>query len=129
GKAKNVIALSKKLIEKFNSQIPENLEDLESLAGVGRKTANVVMNCAFGAPTIGVDTHVFRVSNRIGIVKEKDVLKTEISLLKKIPKEWKQHAHHWLILHGRYVCVARKPKCEICLISDFCISYPKLSKK
>ncbi|MFT6333201.1 MAG: endonuclease-3 [Lentimonas sp.] len=123
GKARNVILLSKTIIEKFNSQIPENLEDLQSLAGVGRKTANVVMNCAFGALTIGVDTHVFRVSNRIGFVNEKDVVKTEIALLKKIPKKWQQHAHHWLILHGRYVCIARKPKCEICPISSFCKAF------
>lgn len=120
GKAKNIIALSKALIEKFHSQIPDNLEDLQSLPGVGRKTANVVMNCAFGASTMAVDTHVFRVSNRIGLVNEKDVLKTEIALLKTIPKKWLNHAHHWLILHGRYVCVARKPKCAICKIEKYC---------
>ena len=119
-KAKNIIALSKILFEKYNSVVPENLEILQSLSGVGRKTANVVLNCAFGHPTIAVDTHVFRVSNRLGIVKEKDVLKTELALLKAIPKKWRQHVHHWLILHGRYVCVARKPKCEICLISNYC---------
>ena len=119
-KAKNVIALSKILFEKYNSVVPENLEILQSLPGVGRKTANVILNCAFGHPTIAVDTHVFRVSNRLGIVKEKDVLKTELALLKAIPKKWQQHAHHWLILHGRYVCIARKPKCETCLISDYC---------
>jgi endonuclease-3 len=120
GKAKNVIALSKILVEKFNSEVPEDLEILQSLPGVGRKTANVVLNCAFGHPTIGVDTHVFRVSNRIGIVNEKDVLKTELALLKNIPKEWQQHAHHWLILHGRYVCTAKKPKCSECKIEEFC---------
>jgi endonuclease-3 len=120
GKAKNVIALSKTLIEKFQSQIPNNLEDLQSLSGVGRKTANVVMNCAFGAPTMAVDTHVFRVSNRIGLTHETDVLKTEIALLKAIPKKWLNHAHHWLILHGRYICVARKPKCMICPIYQYC---------
>jgi endonuclease-3 len=120
GKAKNVIALSKILVEKFNSEVPEDLEILQSLPGVGRKTANVVLNCAFGHSTIGVDTHVFRVSNRIGIVNEKDVLKTELALLKNIPKKWQQHAHHWLILHGRYVCTAKKPKCAECKIKEFC---------
>lgn len=119
-KAKNVIALSKILVEKFNSEVPENLEVLQSLPGVGRKTANVVLNCAFGHPTIGVDTHVFRVSNRIGLVNEKDVLKTELALLKNIPQKWQQHAHHWLILHGRYICTAKKPKCEICPINQYC---------
>ena len=119
-KAKNVIALSKILVEKFNSEVPENLEVLQSLPGVGRKTANVVLNCAFGHPTIGVDTHVFRVSNRIGLVSEKDVLKTELALLKNIPQKWQQHAHHWLILHGRYICTAKKPKCEICPINQYC---------
>jgi len=120
GKAKNVIALSEILVEKFNSEVPENLEILQSLPGVGRKTANVVLNCAFGHPTIGVDTHVFRVSNRIGIVSEKNVLKTELALIKNIPAKWQQNAHHWLILHGRYVCTAKKPKCEICAISQYC---------
>ncbi len=120
GKAKNVIALSKILVEKFNSEVPEDLEILQSLPGVGRKTANVVLNCAFGHPTIAVDTHVFRVSNRIGLVNEKDVLKTELALLKNIPKKWQEHAHHWLILHGRYICIARKPKCLECKIKEFC---------
>jgi endonuclease III len=123
-KAKNVIALSKILLEKFNSQVPESLEILQSLPGVGRKTANVVLNCAFGHPTIGVDTHVFRVSNRIGLANgkniEKDVLKTELALLKNIPKKWQQHTHHWLILHGRYVCTAKKPKCVECKIRELC---------
>ena len=119
-KARNIISLSKILFEKYNSIVPENLEILQSLPGVGRKTANVVLNCAFGHPTIAVDTHVFRVSNRLGIVHEKDVLKTEIALLKTIPKKWQQHAHHWLILHGRYICVARKPKCEICPLNNYC---------
>jgi endonuclease-3 len=122
-KAKNVIALSKILIENYNSEVPENLEILQSLPGVGRKTANVVLNCAFGHPTIAVDTHVFRVSNRIGLVNEKDVFKTENSLLKTIPKQWQQHAHHWLILHGRYICTAKKPKCEICPVSQYCQFY------
>jgi endonuclease-3 len=128
-KAKNIIALSKILVEKFNSQVPNNFDELQSLPGVGRKTANVVMSCAFGAVTIAVDTHVFRVSNRIGIVNEKDVLKTEIALLKNIPKQWQQHAHHWLILQGRYICTAKKPKCDICPISKFCKFYQIVAKK
>lgn len=132
-KAKNVIALSEILVEKFNSEVPENFDFLQSLPGVGRKTANVVLNCAFGHSTIAVDTHVFRVSNRIGISDIKgeknvhsDVLKTELALLKNIPKKWQRHAHHWLILHGRYICAAKKPKCEICTINKFCCSYQKL---
>jgi endonuclease-3 len=120
GKAKNIISLSEILLKKYNGEVPQNLEDLQKLPGVGRKTANVVLNCAFGHQTIAVDTHVFRVSNRIGFVDEKDVLKTELALLKVIPKKWMQHAHHWLILHGRYICQARKPKCEICKVSQFC---------
>lgn len=119
-KAKNVIALSKILVEEHNSQVPENVDQLQKLPGVGRKTANVILNCAFGHPTMAVDTHVFRISNRIGFVKEKDVLKTELALLKTIPKKWMTHAHHWLILHGRYVCQARKPKCQECKIRDYC---------
>ena len=119
-KAKNIIALSKILVEKFNSKIPENFTILKSLPGVGIKTANVVLNCAFNHPTIAVDTHVFRVSNRIGIVNENNVLKTEIALLKNVPIKWQQHAHHWLILHGRYVCKAKKPKCNECLINKYC---------
>jgi len=119
-KAKNIIKLSEQLIKKHDSQVPQNFEALKSLAGVGQKTANVVLNCAFGYPTIAVDTHVFRVSNRIGFVKEKTPEKTEIALLKKVPKKWQSHAHHWLILHGRYVCIAKKPKCDICKISEFC---------
>jgi endonuclease-3 len=122
-KAKNVIALSRILIEKLNSEVPENLEVLQTLPGVGRKTANVVLNCAFGHSTIGVDTHVFRVSNRLGLVNEKDVLKTELALIKNVPKKWQQHAHHWLILHGRYICTAKKPKCLICPINQHCKSY------
>ena len=120
GKARNVIALSRILVEKFAGEIPRDLEKLQTLPGVGRKTANVVMNCAFGAPTIGVDTHVFRVANRIGFVDEANVEKTELGLLKAIPKKWQQHAHHWMILHGRYVCMARKPKCGECKIYEFC---------
>ena len=119
-KAKNIIKLSHKLIESFHGIIPNNIEDLQSLAGVGRKTANVFLNCARGEPTIGVDTHVERVSNRIGIVKTKNPLQTEKSLIKNIPNIWKKHAHHWLILHGRYVCKARKPICGKCIISHLC---------
>lgn len=121
GKAKNIISLSLDIKEKFNSEVPSNFNDLVSLAGVGRKTANVVLNCAFGKPTIAVDTHVFRVSNRIGIVNQQDIVKTEEDLLKNIPTKWQFHAHHWLILHGRYVCKARKPQCGECKISNFCL--------
>ncbi len=123
GKAANIIKLSGDLIKKFNSEVPEDFESLKSLAGVGQKTANVVLNCAFGHPTIAVDTHVFRVANRIGFVLENTAEKTEIALLKVIPKKWQNHAHHWMILHGRYVCQARKPKCETCKITKFCKFY------
>ena len=119
-KASNIIKMSKILIEKFNGQIPQNFDELNSLPGVGRKTANVVLNCAFGIPTIGVDTHVFRVANRLGLVNEINEEKTEKALLKIIPKEFLQYAHHWLILHGRYVCMARKPNCQNCQIAKFC---------
>lgn len=119
-KAKNIIALSKALIEHHDGEVPASLDALQALPGVGRKTANVVLNCAFGMPTMAVDTHIFRVSNRIGLVKEKNVLKTELALLKVIPEHWKLHAHHWLILHGRYVCKARKPECQKCIIRDLC---------
>lgn len=120
GKARNIIALSELLLKKFSGEIPRDLEKLQTLPGVGRKTANVVMNCAFGEATIAVDTHVFRVANRIGFTNEPDVLKTELALLRAIPKKWQQHAHHWMILHGRYVCVARKPKCAKCNVREFC---------
>ncbi|MFM7702680.1 MAG: endonuclease III [Alphaproteobacteria bacterium] len=119
-KAKNVILLSKQLIEKHNSEVPNDFESLVKLAGVGRKTANVVLNCAFNQLTMGVDTHVFRIANRIGIVNEDSPEKTEISLLKKIPTNFLLHAHHWMILHGRYVCKARNPDCEKCKIIEFC---------
>jgi endonuclease-3 len=130
-KAKNIIKLSEILIKDFDSKVPDNLEDLQKLPGVGVKTANVVLNCAFGHNTIAVDTHVFRVANRIGLTKveniknAKNVSKTEAELLKIIPLKWQNHAHHWLILHGRYVCVARKPKCQICTIKNFCDFYKK----
>jgi len=119
-KAKNVIALSRDLINKHNSEVPEDFDKLKALPGVGIKTANVVLNCAFGHPTIAVDTHVFRVSNRIGIVKTKTPDTTGEKLVKAIPNKWLEHAHHWLILHGRYVCKARKPLCEQCSIYDLC---------
>ena len=128
-KAKNLIAMSKMLLKDFNGEVPQNLEQLQSLAGVGRKTANVILNCAFGEKRIAVDTHVFRVSNRIGFVCENNVLDTEFSLMKKIPSKWQQHAHHWMILHGRYICTARKPKCSECKISKFCEFKQKLPLK
>jgi endonuclease III len=119
-KAKNIIALSEKLIYNYAGEVPEDFEKLKSLPGVGVKTANVVLNCAFGWPTIAVDTHVFRVSNRIGFVKTKTPDETGALLLKVIPKKWQMHAHHWLILHGRYICKARKPECNRCNIVEFC---------
>tara|TARA_B100000686_G_scaffold351311_1_gene449712 strand:- start:3865 stop:4488 length:624 start_codon:yes stop_codon:yes gene_type:complete len=119
-KAKNVISLSKILIEKFNGKVPMSLEELQTLPGVGRKTANVVLNMAFGFPTIAVDTHVFRVSNRTKIAPGKKVDEVENLLLKRIPEEYLLHAHHWLILHGRYICKARKPLCDQCPILDLC---------
>ena len=119
-KAKNVIKMSQMLLEEFDGEIPEDRDLLQKLPGVGRKTANVWLNCARGHPTMAVDTHVFRVSNRLGLCKTKNPLQTENALVKKIPKKWMQHAHHWLILHGRYTCVARKPKCEGCVVNDVC---------
>jgi len=120
GKAKNIIILSEQLIKLHNSEVPNDFESLKNLAGVGQKTANVVLNCAFGEPTIAVDTHVFRVANRLGIVDETNPEKTEKSLLKKIPKKFLYYAHHWMILHGRYICQARKPNCKNCQIEKFC---------
>jgi len=120
GKAANIIKLSEILVKKFNSIVPENFKSLKSLPGVGQKTANVVLNCAFGHPTIAVDTHVFRVANRIGFVDEATPEKVEVALLKTIPQKWQNHAHHWMILHGRYVCKARKPECIKCKIEKFC---------
>jgi len=119
-KAKNVVALSQALIDNHGSEVPEDREALEALPGVGRKTANVVLNNAFGHPTIAVDTHLFRLGNRIGLAPGKNVVEVENGLLKHIPDEFKRHAHHWLILHGRYICKARKPECGRCLISDIC---------
>ena len=119
-KAKNVIEACRILIEKHGSQVPDNREDLEALPGVGRKTANVVLNTAFRQPAMAVDTHIFRVSNRTGIAPGKNVLEVEKKLLKFVPKEFLLDAHHWLILHGRYVCQARKPRCGACRIEDLC---------
>ncbi len=125
-KAKHIIQACKMLVELHDSVVPENREDLEALPGVGRKTANVILNTAFGQPTMAVDTHIFRVSNRTGIAKGKNVVEVEKKLLRFIPKEFMVDAHHWLILHGRYICVARKPKCAACLISDLCDFKEKL---
>jgi endonuclease-3 len=122
-KARSLLALSKKLVADFAGKVPTTREDLMTLAGVGRKTANVVLNTAFRQPTIGVDTHVFRVANRTGIAPGADPLAVELKLEKVVPDQYKLHAHHWLILHGRYVCVARRPKCPECLIVDIC-RYP-----
>lgn len=119
-KAKNVIALCQKLVTEFGGQVPETREALESLPGVGRKTANVWLNCVKGELTMAVDTHVFRVANRLGLCNEKTPLGVELALLKVIPKKFMLHAHHWLILHGRYVCVARKPKCAVCNVREYC---------
>jgi len=119
-KAKNINETCRILVEKFNSEVPQDRESLESLPGVGRKTANVILNTAFGEPTIAVDTHIFRVSNRTGIAPGKNVNQVEQRLLKFIPDEFKKDAHHWLILHGRYTCIARSPRCGSCVIFDEC---------
>ena len=119
-KAKNVIALSQALIDKHDGQVPRDRAALEALPGVGRKTANVVLNVAFGDPTIAVDTHILRVGNRTGLAPGKTPLEVEKGLEKVVPAEWKLHAHHWLILHGRYVCKARKPNCPVCVVRDLC---------
>jgi endonuclease-3 len=119
-KAKNVVALSRVLVEQHGGQVPSSREALEALPGVGRKTANVVLNIAFGEPTIAVDTHIFRVGNRTGLATGKTPLEVETKLEQVVPAQYKRHAHHWLILHGRYTCVARKPLCGVCLIADLC---------
>lgn len=119
-KAKNILSTCKLLIEKFNGAVPRDRQSLESLPGVGRKTANVILNTAFGEPTIAVDTHIFRVSNRTGIAPGKNVIEVENKLLKFVPDSFKKDAHHWLILHGRYTCMARKPKCHQCIIYSEC---------
>jgi endonuclease III len=120
GKARNVIALSRILIERHGGKVPKDRAALEELPGVGRKTANVVLNVAFGEPTIAVDTHIFRVSNRTGLAPGTDVLAVEMGLERRVPETYRLHAHHWLILHGRYTCLARKPLCERCIIADLC---------
>ncbi len=124
-KAKNVVALSQILLEEHGGEVPAEREALERLPGVGRKTASVVLNTAFGQPTVAVDTHIFRVANRTGLAPGKDVLEVERKLLKLTPPEYLKDAHHWLILHGRYVCLARKPGCPQCLIRDLCEFRPK----
>ena len=128
-KARNIIAACALLVEKFGGEVPANREDLESLSGVGRKTASVVLNTAFGEPTIAVDTHIFRVANRTGLAPGKNVVEVEQRLLKFVPKPFRRDAHHWLILHGRYVCKARRPDCPTCLIRDLCEFKPKIKPK
>lgn len=127
-KAKNVIKTCEVLVKKHNSDVPNTREELEELAGVGRKTANVILNTLFNQPTIAVDTHIFRVSNRLKLAPGKTVLEVEKKLVKVIPKEYLLDAHHWLILHGRYTCKARNPDCENCIVNDLC-PYPKLKLK
>ncbi len=127
-KAKNIIALSKILTDQFDGQVPQNREDLQKLPGVGRKTANVVLNVVYGQPTLAVDTHIFRVSNRTGLAIGKNPLEVELNLEKRVPEKFKNHAHHWLILHGRYICKARRPECWHCPISTQC-NYPEKTKK
>ena len=127
-KAKHILATCKILIQDHGSQVPRTRDELERLPGVGRKTANVVLNTAFGEPTIAVDTHIFRVANRTGIAPGKDVLEVELKLLKFIPEEFRHDAHHWMILHGRYVCKARKPECGICGINNLCEFKQKVVK-
>ena len=119
-KAANVYKLCKLLIDKYNSIVPNTREELQALPGVGRKTANVVLNIAFGQPTMAVDTHIFRLGNRTGMAKGKNVEEVEQKLLKNVPAEFMNHAHHWLILHGRYICKARKPRCPDCIVRDLC---------
>ncbi|RAH38145.1 endonuclease III [Halomonas sp. SL1] len=119
-KAKNLMKTCRIVVEQHDGEVPRTRKALEALPGVGRKTANVILNTAFGEPTIAVDTHIFRVSNRTGIAKGKDVVEVEQKLLRHVPKAFRQDAHHWLILHGRYTCVARKPRCGSCVIEDLC---------
>lgn len=123
-KAKHIMRTCQILLEKYHSHVPQQREHLESLPGVGRKTANVILNTAFGEKTIAVDTHIFRVSNRTGLAFGKNVREVENALLKNVPTQFKKNAHHWLVLHGRYICIARKPKCALCIISDLC-EYPE----
>ncbi len=119
-KSKHILQMCRLLLERHHGEVPQTREALEALPGVGRKTASVILNTAFGHPTIAVDTHIFRISNRTGLAPGKDVLEVERKLLKFVPDEFKLDAHHWLILHGRYVCQARKPKCRDCIINDLC---------
>ncbi|MBA4143334.1 MAG: endonuclease III [Nitrosospira sp.] len=119
-KARNILSTCSLLVQHHSGQVPHTREALEKLPGVGRKTANVILNTAFGEPAIAVDTHIFRVANRTGLARGKTVLEVEMKLLKSVPKPFRHDAHHWLILHGRYVCVARKPKCGVCIINDLC---------
>ena len=126
-KAKNTIKTCQILVDEYGGEVPEDRKALEALPGVGRKTANVILNTAFGHPTIAVDTHIFRVSNRTGIAPGKDVVEVEKKLLRMVPKEFKVDAHHWLILHGRYTCLARKPRCGSCIIEDLCEFKEKLT--
>ena len=121
-KAKNVLKTCEMLLEKHDGEVPRTREELQALPGVGRKTANVILNTAFGEPVIAVDTHIFRVSNRTGVAPGKNVDEVESRLMKRVPDQFKKDAHHWLILHGRYVCMARKPKCALCIINDLCKS-------
>jgi endonuclease-3 len=122
-KASNIIKTARILVDSYDSEVPNSREALEGLPGVGRKTANVILNTAFGEPTIAVDTHIFRVANRTGLAPGKTPLEVERKLVKFTPEEFRQHAHHWLILHGRYVCKARRPECAACVIADLC-EYP-----
>jgi endonuclease-3 len=124
-KARNIIALSREIVEKHGGEVPHDREALEALPGVGRKTANVVLNQCFGEPTIAVDTHLFRLGNRTGLAPGKTPLEVELKLLKTVPAKYARHAHHWLILHGRYVCKARKPECWRCMIAEICQFKPK----
>ncbi|UTO55961.1 endonuclease III [Neoehrlichia mikurensis] len=119
-KARNIIKMSKLIVQKYNAKVPHDFDVLTSLPGVGRKSANVFLNSILGIPTIAVDTHVFRVSNRIGLVNASNVLDVEKSLMRAIPKKWLLYAHHWLVLHGRYICKARYPSCHKCIIEDLC---------
>ena len=128
-KAKNLHAACRILVEQHGGQVPRTREALEALPGVGRKTANVVLNSAFGEATLAVDTHVFRVANRTGLAPGKTPLEVELKLLERVPAEFLQHAHHWLILHGRYVCIARRPLCEICAVARWCDSAPPALRK
>lgn len=127
-KAKNIIKMSQKLVDDYNSKIPDNFDDLCQLPGVGRKSANVILNCLYGKDTIAVDTHVFRVSNRIGLAHAKNVLQTELQLMKNIEPQYRKSMHHLLVLHGRYICKAVKPLCSECCVNDVCLYYKNVKK-